>query len=83
MTEARPLFNVSSITIQGTSWPGKFLKTAGGVRTRKLLETSLAKAKSLSLNIKPNVAVDNGGENINEVVIESIVKSKLISMTIA
>ena len=61
----------------------KVSKDYGGVRTKVLLETALAKAKSLSLNIKPNVAVDNGGENINEVVIESIVKSKLISMTIA
>ena len=61
----------------------KVSKDYGGVRTKELLESALAKAKSLSLNIKPNVLVDSGSENVNEVVIESLVKSDLISMTIA
>jgi len=55
----------------------------GGVRTKELLESALAKAESLGLNIKPNVLVDSGSENVNEVVIEGLVKSDLISMTIA
>ena len=61
----------------------KVSKDYGGVRTKELLETALAKAKSLGLNVKPNVLVDSGGENVNEVVIEGLVKSDLISMTIA
>ena len=61
----------------------KVSKDYGGVRTKELLETDLAKAQSLGLNVKPNVLVDSGGENLNEVVMEGLVKSKLISMTIA
>ena len=61
----------------------KVSKDYGGVRTKELLETALAKAQSLGLNVKPNVLVDSGGENVNEVVIEGLVKSDMISMTIA
>ena len=61
----------------------KVSKDYGGVRTKELLETALAKAKSLGLNVKPNVLVDSGGENVNQVVMESLVKSKLILLTIA
>jgi transposase InsO family protein len=51
----------------------KVSKDYGEVRTKELLEAALAKAKSLGLNVKPNVLVDSGVENVNKVVIEGLV----------
>ncbi len=44
---------------------------------------AIAKAQSLGLNIKPNVLVDSRVESVNQVVMEGLVKSKLILLTIA
>ena len=60
----------------------KVSKDYGGVRTKELLQTSLAKAKLLGLEVKPNVLVDSGCENINPEV-NDLVVSELISRTIA
>ncbi len=59
----------------------KVSKDCWGVRTKELLKTALATAKLLGRDIKPNLPVNCGSENVNEVVIESLVTSELISMT--
>ena len=60
----------------------KVSKDYGGARTKELIEKALAKARSLGLEVKPNVLVDSGCENINEKV-DVLVDSGSISMTIA
>ncbi len=60
----------------------KVSKDYGGIRTKELVQTALAKAKSLGLEVKPNVLVDSGSENINPDV-NDLVDSELISRTIA
>ena len=60
----------------------KVSRDYGGFRTKELIENALAKAKSLDLNVKPNVIVDSGSENINKNV-EHLKSLDLISITIA
>ncbi len=60
----------------------KVSRDYGGARTKELIERALAKARSLRLEVKPNVLVDSGCANINEKV-DILVDSRSISMTIA
>ena len=60
----------------------KVSRDYGGARTKELIEKALEKAKSLGLEVKPNVLVDSGCENINEKV-DILVDSEAISRTIA
>jgi transposase InsO family protein len=60
----------------------KVSRDYGGARTKKLIEKALVKAKSLGLEVKPNILVDSGCENIHEKV-DLLVDSKAISRTIA
>ena len=57
-------------------------KDYGGLRTKDLLLTALAKAHELGLRLIPNVFVDSGVENLNEFV-NSLISSNLIIRTIA
>ncbi len=60
----------------------KVSRDYGCARTKELIEKTLAKARSLGLEVKPNVLVDSGCENINEKV-DILVDSGSISKTIA
>ena len=60
----------------------KVSRDYGGARTKELIEKALAKARSMGLEVKPNVLVDSGCENINGKV-DLLVDSEAISRTIA
>jgi transposase InsO family protein len=54
----------------------------GGLQTKELLITALAKAKSLGLELIPKVFVDSGVENLNEHV-DGLVETNRIARTVA